>query len=387
MNRTLNLQITPHIMRHNHLLSFLSASLALTALSGVTEAAVLKVIFKQNPPEKIIIERRCRDKENPTAELIFRDTVVVKDSSATVRYNISRPYSFSISNPENFEPGSLIRPIDINDEITVTVDGRLRNATFSGSPLIDSISSLSIQGMEFMSANGDSTMSFTEKMALTSQFYSAYAMAHKDEPIGVYALAWASNEAMAIYFDELDPALENSVAGDEYIYIRHIAHKSRAALNAQTTMQEGATMPNFCLPDSTDRKISLSSFRGNWVLLDFWASWCSHCIRGFGALREFSEEYADRCTVITIDIDDQASIWRPLLDKFEMPWINLLNDPTDHSNANPVHALGITSIPVTVLIDPEGKIAAIQRGANPEFFDRVKAIIEGRKQPLTIHSN
>lgn len=374
-------------MRHNHLLSFLSASLALTALSGVTEAAVLKVIFKQNPPEKIIIERRCRDKENPTAELIFRDTVVVKDSSATVRYNISRPYSFSITNPESLEPGSLKRPIDVNDEITVTVDGRLRNATFSGSPLIDSINSLFGQGAEFMSANSDSTMSFTEKMALASQFYSAYAMAHKDEPIGVYALVWSSHEAMAIYFDELDPALENSVAGDEYILLRQIAAKSRADLNAQTMMQEGAVMPDFCLPDSTGRKISLSSFRGNWVLLDFWASWCSHCIRGFGALREFSEEYADRCTVITIDIDDQYPIWRPLLDKFDMPWINLLNDPTDHSNANPVRALGITAIPVTILIDPEGKIAAIQRGANPEFFDRVKAIMDGRKQPLSIHSN
>lgn len=343
--------------------------------TSVSVAAVLRVVFKHEPPERIIVERRLTDRANPQSSYFFRDTVSVTDSIVKLRLNISQPYIISVKNPASLRTGSLPVTLGIDDEMTLTVDSILEYGRYSGTQFVDSLDSFSRQKYEFLTKNNQPSYNRLKNSSALDSFLTTFALSHRDSPIGVIALLHASDSIQAKYFDELSPDLENSIVANQYAELRYRVRKTEAVINARANMTVGKIMPDFALPDSAGRRISLESLRGKWVLIDFWATWCGVCLRGFPDLRQFSEECGDRCTVVTINIDDREEIWRPFIAQRDMPWINLLNDTTDHTEANPVKALGINAIPVTVLIDPEGKIAAIQRGADPEFLSKFKHLI------------
>ena len=356
--------LNPHRIMITVLLSVIG-----TAIAG---AAILRVVFRQERPERIMVERRLTDRENPYSYHYFRDTVTVRDSVVQLRLNITQPYDISVRAIGSDRPGSRVVPIGTDDELTLTIDSLIERGHYSGTEFTDSLYSFFRQESEFLKRNENSGENM---MALRDRFLGPFALSHKATPAGIIALSYSSDSVKARYFDELDPALEYSVAANEYVSLRNRARAVQAIINARSGMTVGKVMPDFALPDSTGRIVTLSSMRGGWVLVDFWATWCAVCIRGFADLRQFSAECGDRCKVVTIDIDDQDVIWRPFIAGHDMPWINLLNDPTDHSESNPVNALGINSIPVTMLIDPDGKIAALERGSKPGFLDKVKHII------------
>lgn len=366
----------------NLLLNFrllMAMTIATIAGTSVAGAAVLRVVFKNERPEKIIVERRLTDRANPQSSYFFRDTVNVTDSIVKLRLNISQPYIISVKNPASLLTGSKPVTLGIDDEMTLTVDSILEHGRYSGTQFVDSLDSFSRQQHEFLAKNNQPSYNRLKNSTARDSFLTTFALSHRDSPIGVIALIHASDSIQARYFDELSPELENSIVANQYVELRYRAHKTKARINARANMTVGKTMPDFALPDSTGRRVSLESLRGRWVVIDFWATWCGVCLRGFPELRKFSEECGDRCTVLTIDIDDREEIWRPFIAKLDMPWINLLNDPTDHGESNPVKALGINSIPVTVLIDPDGKIAAIQRDGKPGFLPKIKEIIASGK--------
>ncbi len=60
---------------------------------------------------------------------------------------------------------------------------------------------------------------------------------------------------------------------------------------------------DFTLPDLDGRPVRLSSFRGRWVIINFWATWCTPCLREIPELIWFSERYSDRATVIGINYE------------------------------------------------------------------------------------
>ena len=354
----------------------LTAIFAVFAIcSSVAGAAILRVVFRNERPEKIMVERRLTARDNPYSYYFFRDTANVTDSIVKLRFNISQPYEVSVRRVGSDRPGSRWVPMGPDDEISLTVDTLIEEGRYDGTEFIDSLHSFARQQTEFLKLNKTASSDFREHTKISDRFRGQFALAHSDDPIAVNALAHASDSVKAAYFDLLDPALEHSVVANDYIRLRNRVRDIQATNKARLTMTVGKIMPDFALPDSTGHIISLSSMRGDWVLIDFWATWCGICIRGFSDLRQFSAECGDRCKVVTVDIDDQEMIWHSFMSRHDMPWINLLNDPTNHTDSNPAEALGIDAIPVTMLIDPDGKIAALQRGAKPGFLEKVRQII------------
>ncbi len=122
--------------------------------------------------------------------------------------------------------------------------------------------------------------------------------------------------------------------------------------------------PNFTLPDLSGKKVSLSDFRGKWVVLDFWGSWCGWCIKGFPALKEAYQQYGDKLVVIGIDCNESEEEWREGVKKHEIPWLNLYN-----GNDRAIYeAYDITGFPTKAIINPEGKLVNITTGEDPTFF-------------------
>ncbi len=122
--------------------------------------------------------------------------------------------------------------------------------------------------------------------------------------------------------------------------------------------------PNFTLKDLEGKDVSLSDFRGKWVILDFWGSWCIWCIKGFPELKEAYEKYKDELVIIGIDCNEGETEWRAGVAKYELPWVNVYCPKDNTLTAE----FGVQGFPTKAIVDPEGKIRNITTGHNPEFF-------------------
>ena len=121
----------------------------------------------------------------------------------------------------------------------------------------------------------------------------------------------------------------------------------------------------FTLKNLEGNNVSLSDFRGKWVILDFWGSWCPWCIKGFPELKEAYAKYGDQLEIIGIDCRESEADWRAGVAKYELPWVNVYN-PADSKVTEDYLVIGY---PTKVIISPEGKIKNITIGHDPAFYD------------------
>ena len=119
-----------------------------------------------------------------------------------------------------------------------------------------------------------------------------------------------------------------------------------------------------------DGAASIADYRGDWVLVNFWASWCLPCRDESPALQRFHERYRDRGLVVlginTQDLSDDAL---DFVSEFDLTYPQL-RDP-DGGSPLSEDAFGATGLPESYLIDPRGDLALIRRGpVDEEYLDR-----------------
>jgi len=100
--------------------------------------------------------------------------------------------------------------------------------------------------------------------------------------------------------------------------------------------------------------VKLSSYKGQYVLLDFWASWCGPCRQENPNLVSAYEKYKDKnFTVLGVSIDSSPNAWKKAIKDDGLVWIQLLD-----TTKQIAELYGIDAIPKNYLIDPNGKIIA-----------------------------
>lgn len=149
----------------------------------------------------------------------------------------------------------------------------------------------------------------------------------------------------------------------------------------QLEVEQGNIMaPDFTLKDINGNNISLSDYKGKWVILDFWGSWCGWCIKGFPQLKEAYEKYGNEMVIIGIDCNDTKKDWLDALEKYRLPWINLYN-PQD---SNVLKDYEIQVFPTKIIINPEGKIYRYVTGEDPNFFEELAQIFDSMEVELNL---
>jgi thiol-disulfide isomerase/thioredoxin len=119
----------------------------------------------------------------------------------------------------------------------------------------------------------------------------------------------------------------------------------------------GAVAPAFKSTTIDGKIFEFSSVKSNYILLDFWASWCSPCRRESPTLVKVYNEYKEKgLTIVSVSIDDEKKKWIKAVEKDNYTWINVSDLQGWKSETGNLY--GVSSIPASFLLDAEGRIIA-----------------------------
>ena len=157
----------------------------------------------------------------------------------------------------------------------------------------------------------------------------------------------------------LDPNFASKIAQDYYkdypnskykIYLDKELPKAPPGI--------GDYAPDLVYKNPEGKEMSLSSTKGNLVLLDFWASWCGPCRRENPNVVKTYEKYKDKgFTIFSVSLDKQSSRWIGAIEKDQLSWDTHVSDLKGWGSAA-ARTYGVNSIPSTFLIDQNGIIIA-----------------------------
>ncbi|MCK9517469.1 MAG: TlpA family protein disulfide reductase [Dehalococcoidia bacterium] len=127
----------------------------------------------------------------------------------------------------------------------------------------------------------------------------------------------------------------------------------------QPASEVGRAAPNFRLRAVRNGEVSLADYRGNWVLLNFWAAWCPPCRQETPTLQAFANEHPEGLVVLGVNQQEAASVARDFIDEYGVTYPTALDLTGEVSVAYRVSRGGL---PASLLIDPEGVIREIHLG-------------------------
>jgi peroxiredoxin len=184
--------------------------------------------------------------------------------------------------------------------------------------------------------------------------YLSFLKAHSNSDVALYAL-----KQYAGY--DIDPSkvepLFNSLPASVKVWPSAKALQERINIAKKTAI--GNYAMDFTQNDTLGHPVSLSSFKGKYVLVDFWASWCGPCRReNPNVVRVFNKFRDKNFTILSVSLDrpDAKDKWLAAIHKDGLTW-NHVSDLKFWDNAV-AKQYGIRAIPQNLLLNPEGKIIA-----------------------------
>lgn len=128
------------------------------------------------------------------------------------------------------------------------------------------------------------------------------------------------------------------------------------AVDTFNLIQTGSTAPDFTLLKRDQSKFTLSSTRGNYTMIDFWASWCRPCRKAIPGWKTLYAKYNQKgFVIISVSTDSEYSDWLQALDKEKMPWVQVIDQRKNESTIV-ADLYSVHFIPFYVLLDKQGKV-------------------------------
>ena len=131
--------------------------------------------------------------------------------------------------------------------------------------------------------------------------------------------------------------------------------------------------PDFTLSNDKGEKVTLSSLRGKYVIVDFWGTWCGWCIKGIPEMKKMYSKYKNRLEVVGIACSDSEDVWKKSIKDYNLEWTNLIILDGD---VNVPELYSVEGLPTKVIIDPNGNIVRTVKGESAEFYTFIDEIMK-----------
>lgn len=142
-------------------------------------------------------------------------------------------------------------------------------------------------------------------------------------------------------------------------------------------LKVGDAAPDFTLPDTNGKEVTLKSQQGKWVVLDFWGSWCPWCIKGFPKMKESYKSLGNKVTFIGVACRDGKDAWLNAVKQYELPWLNVWVDPDNKEKTQGImQTFQLRGFPTKMIIDPKGIIRNITIGEDPDFYPTLQSLVK-----------
>ena len=199
------------------------------------------------------------------------------------------------------------------------------------------------------------------------QYIKQYAAGHPSSYVAAY-------EIYANFTYNTDAAkLESLYRGmDPAVQASYFGKKTLEALAAAELTDIGKPAPAFTQKDPNGKLVSLAAFKGKYVLVDFWASWCGPCRAENPSVVKAYEKYHPKgFDILSVSLDDAKDKWLQAIKKDKLPWTHV-SDLKGWQNSV-AELYGIKGIPMNFLLDKEGNILA--KGLRGEDLEKKLAEI------------
>lgn len=171
-------------------------------------------------------------------------------------------------------------------------------------------------------------------------------------------------------YEDLKVALDPKTA----YYNAPELNKAKALLAGYEKRKPGIQFHELEMLDTNDQPVKLSQWvgKGNYVLIDFWASWYRPCLREMPYVIASYEKYHNKgFEVVGVSLDQQKSAWTAAIQQMDLKWPQMSDLKKWESIA--VETYGVLNIPANVLVDPQGKIIAMDL-RREELANKLKEI-------------
>ncbi|EHQ25940.1 TlpA disulfide reductase family protein [Mucilaginibacter paludis] len=316
---------------------------------------------------------------SPSKEVFIRDSAVVKNGAFHLEGTIARPYkvnlylrSFNPPPPHNYKVGDIVPATDGQSFYltpgTTTITGNNLNSAVVDNPVQAEYMAYENSLMPLKKAAGPTNLALyhaknpdsiavlkQKQAAFTKQFERIsidFIKAHPSSYVAYdivksHAVVIQDPESFELMFHALAPKFKNSEEGKKMLH--DLAMVKKFAI--------GQPIMNFTQADVNGKPFSLSSLKGKYVLVDFWASWCGPCRMEYPYIHKAYDQFKNKnFEVIGVSLDDKKDLWINAIQDNHFDWVEVC-DLKGRKNEVAV-AYGISAIPQSLLVDPNGIIIA-----------------------------
>lgn len=295
------------------------------------------------------------------------DTIRIENGSFSIKGKATHPLHMEIRSTNTYDSKTFF--VDRGEFTLAGTDGRLSTATVkTSSPLQKQYAQLtafedSINGLIDESYKNISQLEKTDTVALKEirtrikdlnsdiQLKKEnFIRENSANPVSAYLLFKSAVP------DDIESLKRSISLTDKNLQKHPYIQYMQERINVLETVEIGKTAPDFTIADMDGNMVHLKDYRGKYLLIDFWASWCIPCRKEFPYLREVYQKYNGyNFEILGISLDVEKKNLLTAIKEERLLWKNISEFTYDAGVAN---LYGIYYIPKNFLINPQGKIIA-----------------------------